>query len=485
MKKILLTFLFLTSFAFGQSVLLNLFDNNQTIYYFTIDGQPARLVLPDTYTANGDSCKLVIYMHGQGGTYLQLPYTVGWYDSLRNNNYAIATMTAGNLWGNSTHQARYVALYNYVIQNFNVIDSCYLISQSMGSLCMLNIIAAGTIPVRSGALTSGVVSLDSVYKHTILKPGIQTAYNFSTDEEMQAATEGFDPLRRLVVVGADTTYSGTPPLYLLHGSIDTVASIYAIRSFYSVIKKVQITELSEIAGVGHASYLSTATEINNILNFFDEDYLFSYYPSYFAEYISTNVTMHISDTLVITWDDISGNSRDISNVSSVNLPAYKLNMLNGKPILKFTGDDWLVGTFTIAQPLTIYIVFKQKTWTLNDRIFDGKTTASLMLSQNGTTPNLRIYAGSFITENTTLPVDTWGIASCIFNGASSSLQINDLTPITGNVGTATPTGFTIGGGDGGSLSDIEVAHIIIFNAVHSSDVKSKMIQQLNLLWDVY
>jgi hypothetical protein len=163
--------------------------------------------------------------------------------------------------------------------------------------------------------------------------------------------------------------------------------------------------------------------------------------------------------LVSVWGDKSGNSNDLLQAVGTNQSLWTSNGV------LFDGIDNFMKTapFTLNQPESIYIVFKQKTWTASDRVFDANTASDGFLDQIGTTPNIRTFAGITSAENSNLPLDTYGIVRVLFNGVSSKLQVNETTAITGDFGANNLGGFTLGARATGAsqFSDIEVKEIII------------------------
>ena len=174
-----------------------------------------------------------------------------------------------------------------------------------------------------------------------------------------------------------------------------------------------------------------------------------------------NITKNGSD-LVSSWGDKSGNGNDLVQATETNKPTW-----NSNGVLFDGVDNFMKAVaFTLIQPEFIYIVFKQVTWTSNARVFDGNSGNSGTLVQNGTTPNLNAYAGAFSTASTDLTLDTYGIVRVLFNGASSTFQVNDNAQTTGNFGAANMGGFQLGFSL--AYSNIEVKEVIIRNVADSA-----------------
>jgi hypothetical protein len=189
---------------------------------------------------------------------------------------------------------------------------------------------------------------------------------------------------------------------------------------------------------------------------------------------SSTFTMTVDHpTYVEEWRDYfeSGNDLDLVPVVWVERP-----VLNANGIL-FNGEGaFLGGVYTLNQPITIYIVFKQVTWSRWDFVFDGNNASEYGSLQQGSTDNsgyLRLYAGTVLQDDGDLALDTYGIVRVILNGESSSLQINKNTAVTGNAGSNDMAGFYLGSNGGGSYnSNIEVKAVIIRSVVDDGTTQS-------------
>ncbi len=156
----------------------------------------------------------------------------------------------------------------------------------------------------------------------------------------------------------------------------------------------------------------------------------------------TNVSGNCSQ-----WDDQSGNGNTLSQGTSTFRPT-----LNSDGSV--TGDgsvDYLqTAAFGVAlsQPYVITVLARQDSWTNGDTIFDrrsGGPTTFAALYQVTSSPNVALFGTSAGPETlTTWPIGAYAVIQCVFNGASSSITVNNGTAITGgNVGVATLDGFTL------------------------------------------
>lgn len=173
-----------------------------------------------------------------------------------------------------------------------------------------------------------------------------------------------------------------------------------------------------------------------------------------------------------SWSDQSGNGRTLTFTNSPTVDA------NG---VTFNGTNQYGKTlsFTFSQPLTEYLLMKQITWTNADTFCDGDTAASLLIQQGGASPFMNLYAGSGVASNGDLALGNFGVVAAVFNGASSSLQINNGTPTTGNPGAGNAGGFTLGAGaTPGNHSNITVKEVILFPAAHDAATRARVVRYL-------
>lgn len=177
------------------------------------------------------------------------------------------------------------------------------------------------------------------------------------------------------------------------------------------------------------------------------------------------------------WGDFSGNNRPLLQATASLRP---LVQTDGS--LLFDGsNDVMSASFTEVQPTTMYLLCRQVTWTSGDYISDGPSGAnSGAIVQTTSSPQLNLNAGSSVAANTGLVVNTYGILTAVFNGASSSLRVNKLTPTTGNAGAGNMGGITIGAdGAGNNAGNIQVKELLMFTSAHDLNTQGQVIAYLS------
>ena len=188
------------------------------------------------------------------------------------------------------------------------------------------------------------------------------------------------------------------------------------------------------------------------------------------------------------WPETSTNgatqaSSTTGEVWTLNNTGAKPAQIVGSPSLLFDGTAHTMAmATTLIQPETIYMVGRQVSWTSTEAIFDGAALASGELIQTTATPQLNITAGSSVAANTNLAVGTYGVITAVFNGASSSLQIDGNVATTGNAGAANMSGFTLGAnGDDLLFGNIQVKEVIIRSTADSAATQAAIQSLLKAL----
>jgi hypothetical protein len=135
----------------------------------------------------------------------------------------------------------------------------------------------------------------------------------------------------------------------------------------------------------------------------------------------------------------------------------------------FDGDYLKTDPFTLIQPIIIYMVVKQITWSDVHYFTCGNIGDTLDIIQWTTTPNIIAEAGALSSPSDKLALNTWGIIRVQFNGVSSKLIVDSNTPITGNFGNGNPGGFTLAANSAGTAcSNISVKEVILRNIIEST-----------------
>jgi hypothetical protein len=204
---------------------------------------------------------------------------------------------------------------------------------------------------------------------------------------------------------------------------------------------------------------------------------------YIADEESTITTFDDSGTDVITeWEDYLGSGRDLLPLNSGEGPVYSGGVVHC--IDRYYGNSGLKATFTYVQPEMIYMVCTQEDWTAVNTMIDGGAGDG-RIRQNDSSPNLRASAGTYSSENTNMPLETWVIVRVLFNGASSKFQINETTATTWTSGSANMGGFTIGNARGGGLPvEMYVKEIILRSVADDTEDEQAIYDYLEAKYEL-
>ncbi len=200
---------------------------------------------------------------------------------------------------------------------------------------------------------------------------------------------------------------------------------------------------------------------------------------------------------VTTWPDLSGNGNDATQATAAKKPVYKVNIINGKPVVRFDGlDDFLALTWAggdLAQPTTVFAVVKDSVpaSTTSYRIFcDGGGDSLKRQTLYSVYPTDQhfwgYYSGSVI--NSTTAVDTSAhIVGAIFSGASSVLYLDGASISTGNPGTQASDGVHLGLDQTGvaNIWQGDLAEVIICDSALSAGNQALMNTYLNARFAIY
>ena len=136
----------------------------------------------------------------------------------------------------------------------------------------------------------------------------------------------------------------------------------------------------------------------------------------------------------------------------------------------------------IAQPYTIYLVFKQITWTNNDYIFDdGIISFRIQLTQEPLTPSIRLYEdnGAINIDTNELAVNTWGIVTVVMAGSNSGLRVDLNSMRHADMGLLSQNGINVASSSlGTGFGNIEFAYIIVRSAADPTSVQNLFINWL-------
>ena len=188
------------------------------------------------------------------------------------------------------------------------------------------------------------------------------------------------------------------------------------------------------------------------------------------------------DLTAARWNDQGAGGHDIM---FVNLPTVVPNATPLRDAIRFDGinQNGSVATPVVNQPSTTYVVVNQVAWNLNSYVMDGGAiNNSRALQQLGVAPNLSFKAAAVIDSNPDLAVGTFGVITCVANGAASEIRTNLNVTVVGNAGLLNSAGTTLGSRFGNVLfGNSEIGYLIIRTGVDSTATQNYVIDNLRVL----
>jgi hypothetical protein len=192
--------------------------------------------------------------------------------------------------------------------------------------------------------------------------------------------------------------------------------------------------------------------------------------------------------------DKSGNGYHLAPITANQKPIWTENIQNGLPAIYFnptgsTATGMTRGNLSIsAQPITHFYVIKpvRLNYGADQLISEGQASGRNLFQINATDNKFEIYAGAIVTT-AAVSTSSATIATVIFNSSSSSLQINNISAITGlNPSTGGLYGPTFGADYNNNASySGYICEILCYSGVISPQNQIIIRSYLNTIWGVY
>jgi hypothetical protein len=195
-------------------------------------------------------------------------------------------------------------------------------------------------------------------------------------------------------------------------------------------------------------------------------------------WFNANAENYAEGEHVTTWPDHSGNGRDLTAFDAGAAPTYRANAVAGRAAVEFDGSSSLLktygSTFTLPQPTTFFIAYKQLDTGAGDFVFDSRDGSARQLFGQNTAGKLDAYANNPLSADATIPFSGYQVWSGTFNGSSSTLWQNGTQVAAGNAGGSGLAGLTVGalstsGQYGYAYSHSLVAEILYYTGSLSDD----------------
>ena len=161
----------------------------------------------------------------------------------------------------------------------------------------------------------------------------------------------------------------------------------------------------------------------------------------------------LNGSTVAQWSDKSGNARHVSQATVVNQPAYTANGLNGKPVLTFTGTNFLSRTndtfLQNAPAVSIFLVVAYNNYTTSRRAVNvtAVSTGATRVVLFGTAGSLQSLARRLSAEAISVSSGTPAAANTpVIHGSQLNFVNNSNTEVVNGV-VATAATFSSGAGN--------------------------------------
>ena len=187
---------------------------------------------------------------------------------------------------------------------------------------------------------------------------------------------------------------------------------------------------------------------------------------------------------VANWADATANGLAAMQGAVINQPTYRPNVLNGLPVVRFDGGDWLTVANALGitgQPYAQFAVWKA-----------GGALQALMIWANNTgllitdfDNDVGIFSGSALFDFDHHAFGQWHLVAGVHNDASSSLTVDGQTSTVGSAGAGAPSGeLTIGAGIAGADRWLngDLAELVITKSALTADERQRIEGYLAHKW---
>lgn len=392
----------------------------------TISGQPARIRYVNSLNTT-QPVKLVIYFHGSGTNQLNPftdPNSKYVIDKLLSEGYIVATSQAhGNAWGNQASQDDYLALYNYIIANYNINDVVF-VGHSMGGITSLNMIAKNTIPAVTrwyGIMPA--TNLNEAYFTEGFASAIETAYGFTGSANYAAATAGNDPN-----LYAGSVYAGKK--YTMTASTGDL----------TIIKTTNADLLNtKLTGAGISSYIVTATGIHGDISHFIPKHIYRFFQGITTVKASQNVLPRVDNAGDLVDSAIldDGVNLNLSRNTRITGSTPTFSLINSASSnkrfdVRVNGTSYQITESGVGNPLTIAAGGLA---TFTNNVIAATPTSSTHLATKGYVDGLarpyKAYVGIFNQSGTSAPTVATimenSIGSIVWSRTSAGTYVGTLT----------------------------------------------------------
>lgn len=203
---------------------------------------------------------------------------------------------------------------------------------------------------------------------------------------------------------------------------------------------------------------------------------------------SDSLTPTTNGSTLTGWNDKGSQLNHLTTVFGT--PQYMENVQNGLPAAYFDGNNEAIygaNQADINQPNTHFVVFKPTNWGTGGIQYVAEMQPNgQAIQKSNAAATVGIYSGAALAGNS-ISNNTAYLATAIFNGTSSSIQINNAAAVTGNAGTSansnSPRMGTAHDGSGDYTG--YVMEWRVYSGALSSAIQDQIRAILNNKWAIY
>jgi hypothetical protein len=190
-----------------------------------------------------------------------------------------------------------------------------------------------------------------------------------------------------------------------------------------------------------------------------------------AYYAAWAITGLVDGDPVGTWLDLSGNGNHATQATAAKKPLYKVNIVNGQPVVRFDAvDDAMTTSLVLTAPYTVFVVYDCSSAIVTGRrAVQGSSNWLIGPYQ----ASWSYHAGAFVSGSLAagadppFVVDTFGINVAVNNTSRSWFYFNgtDWTNNSAPVGSPGTVSFGAAGFATAEPLSGDIALVAIFNRV--------------------
>jgi autotransporter-associated beta strand protein len=186
--------------------------------------------------------------------------------------------------------------------------------------------------------------------------------------------------------------------------------------------------------------------------------------------------------LVGLWSDKSGNIRDLTQGNDDNKPSSVLDAINGRPVVRFDGNDVIANGNNFGNPYSIFTVSRME-GSQNRRLITANN--NWLLGFWGGNQDVMYAEGWVSADDGPDPDGNVHFYAATGDGSLTSFYDGNTLLASNNGGTAGPNGLSLGAFNndpGNENSKGDVAEIVIYNRVLEPDERTAVVDYLNAKW---